>query len=276
MTPSPPQSSNIKRLWDPTESIDLSQFLIVHVAPLNEYQNGHITGALALDVASLTIQEPPHAHKIASAEQLSAVFNALGLTSQSTVLVYDNDYGMNAGRLIWTLDVIGHHRWAYLNGGLTAWQQLGLELSLEPQLAQSQSTPLTIEILNRHKAELETIYTAIDDQQSIIWDARSIEEYNGSSKRAKRAGHIPGAIHYEWSRLLDEQNNFRLRPLEQIRTELEALGMKPDVPIITHCQSHRRSSLCYLAGRLLDLNISAYHGSWAEWGNDPDTPIQTI
>lgn len=106
-----------------------------------------------------------------------------------------------------------------------------------------------------------------------VWDARSAEEYRGERVSARRAGHIPGAINYEWSRALLGDGSFRLRPLADIRRELAELGIIVGKPIITHCQTHHRSSFTWLLGQLLDMDIQGYPGSWSEWGNRDDSPI---
>ena len=73
---------------------------------------------------------------------------------------------------------------------------------------------------------------------------------------------------------MDAANGLRLKPLEQLRERLQDLGITADKNIITHCHTHHRSGLSYLVGKALGLNIKAYDGSWAEWGNQPDTPVE--
>lgn len=73
---------------------------------------------------------------------------------------------------------------------------------------------------------------------------------------------------------MDPQQGLRLRPLDDIRRELASLGITPEKEIVTHCQTHHRSGLTYLLGRILGFpNIRAYPGSWSEWGNSPETPV---
>jgi thiosulfate/3-mercaptopyruvate sulfurtransferase len=112
---------------------------------------------------------------------------------------------------------------------------------------------------------------ALDDDTSVIWDVRSAEEYAGLRSGSARAGHIPGAVNLDWELLKD--GNRQLRLVQDLEDLASSLGLFDADQVITHCQTHHRSGLSYLVGRLLGLPIRAYHGSWAEWGNDPDTPI---
>jgi len=122
-------------------------------------------------------------------------------------------------------------------------------------------------------AEIPDVLAAIDDPGSVIWDARSEAEYMGQRSGSRRAGHIPGAVNLDWVALMDPQRHLRLR--EDCAGLLAAHGITADKRVITHCQTHHRSGLTYLAARLLNFpEIQAYHGSWSEWGNRDDTPVE--
>ena len=72
---------------------------------------------------------------------------------------------------------------------------------------------------------------------------------------------------------MDRNNFLRLKPLATIQTMLADKNLTADKTIVTHCQSHHRSGLTYLVGKIIGLNIKAYDGSWSEWGNLKNTPI---
>jgi thiosulfate/3-mercaptopyruvate sulfurtransferase len=108
-----------------------------------------------------------------------------------------------------------------------------------------------------------------------IIDARSPAEYSGRDKRAERAGHIPGAVNLNWTTAMDQPRKLRLKQEEVLRQMLSDLGVTPDKEVIVYCQTHHRSSHTYIMLKALGYpNVKAYPGSWAEWGNSPETPIE--
>ena len=90
---------------------------------------------------------------------------------------------------------------------------------------------------------------------------------------AAKSGHIPGAVNFEWTAGMDKARQLRIRTdMPQI---LEDLGITRDKEIITHCQTHHRSGFTYLVAKSLGYpRVKGYAGSWGEWGNHPDTPVE--
>jgi thiosulfate/3-mercaptopyruvate sulfurtransferase len=244
--------------------------LLVQVTSSALFEQAHIPGAVLIEPAELVCGIPPANGKLPSTAQIAATLSRVGYQPDQRIIAFDDEGGGWAGRLFWTLDVIGHHDWAYLDGGLHAWHAAGLPL------AQGASTPVPAEpceitIDTAPIAEISDVMAAIDDANSIIWDVRSAEEYAGLRSGSARRGHIPGAVNLDWELLKDA--NRQLRLIDNLDDVAASLGLLQAKQIITHCQTHHRSGLSYLVGRLLGLNIKAFHGSWAEWGNDPNTPI---
>ncbi len=248
-----------------------SNLLLLQVTSAEVFQQAHIPGALLVTPAQLVCGVPPATGKLPELKDLQQLFSGLGYTPQRNIVVYDDEGGGWAGRLAWTLDVIGHRRWCYLNGGLHAWYAAGLPLAAGAAEPPAPTEP-ALSIDTAPIAELEDVLDAVSTQDQVIWDVRSQEEYLGQRQAAARSGHIPGAVNLDWMLLKDPSRQLRLT--ENIAMQLNAIGINGERAVITHCQTHHRSGLSYMLGRLLGLDIRAYHGSWSEWGNRQDTPIE--
>ncbi len=75
--------------------------------------------------------------------------------------------------------------------------------------------------------------------------------------------------------VIDQQRNLRLKPAEELRALLEAVGVTPDREVIAYCQRHHRSSHTYVVLKSLEYRrIKGDPGAWSEWGNLADTPIE--
>jgi thiosulfate/3-mercaptopyruvate sulfurtransferase len=248
--------------------------LILDTCNTDNYVAGHIPGAIHIAPSGLQSGEKPGVGRIPSMEALSALFSRVGLTPDKHVIAYDDEGGGWAGRLIWTLDAIGHTNYSFLDGGLNDWTAKGF--ALETQTLSSPSNYPVSELNTEVIAETDDIIAQLGQSDFAIWDARSTAEYTGEKSFAPKAGHIPGAAHLEWTDLMDKENNLRLLPLENIQTMLNDRGLTSDKNIVTHCQSHHRSGLTYLVAKILGYpSIKGYHGSWSEWGNLDHTPFET-
>lgn len=249
------------------------ELMLVDVSQPRTYSEVHIPGAVHVNPAELVCGIQPATGKLPSREQLNQLFSRIGYSPDKHIVVYDDEGGGWAGRFIWTLDVIGHEGYSYLNGGLHAWYKEGHPVTSEVPEVEPTEVALTID--DTVIASLEDVLESLDKPGVKIWDARSREEYLGQKVTARRGGHIPGAVNLDWLDTMDKSRNLRLLPMDELRHRLETVGIRQGDEIITHCQTHHRSGLTYLIARILGHKARGYDGSWAEWGNLPDTPIET-
>lgn len=247
--------------------------LIVDLSRPEIYTQAHLPGAVHLDYAQIIAARPPAMGVLPSAAQLSEVLGSIGATPDIHIVAYDDEGGGRAARLLWTLEVIGHPRYSLLNGGLHAWINEQHPVNAEPVRRPRSSYPVTFS--DDIVADKNYILERLRDPGVVIVDARTPAEYRGETKRAERAGHIPGAVNFDWVNAIDRTRNLRLKSAEELTRVLSQLGVTPDKEVIAYCQTHHRSAHTYIVLKSLGYpRVRGYPGSWSEWGNSRDTPIE--
>ena len=256
---------------DLNERLDAPQLIVVDLTSRARYDAGHIPGARFVDSKRTQLGLPPAPGLLPVKADLEALFTELGHNANAVYVVYDDEGGGWAGRFIGLLDVIGHSQYHYVDGGLLAWQAAGLPLSTEVPAPASE--PVTLTLHPEPTATREYLQSRLGAADLAIWDARGPTEYSGEKVVAAKGGHIPGAVNFEWTAGMDPARNLRIR--SDIAAILKDLGITPDKEIITHCQTHHRSGFTYLVAKALGYpRVKGYAGSWGEWGNHPDTPVE--
>ncbi|MCY4051743.1 MAG: sulfurtransferase [Gammaproteobacteria bacterium] len=245
---------------------------IVDLRPDSAVNQDFIPGAIRLDYGQLIRKAGMVEGMLPELEALTALISSLGIDPDTRVIAYDENSGIRATRLLWTLYVCSHQNVTLLDGGIKAWKKAGLPIETTPAI--STPKPYTCTIDESVVAELDHVMDSLDNHDRCILDVRSYEEYIGNDIRAKRGGHIPSACIYEWDNVLDDHN--QLRNPDEILAELLEAGVDPKHEIIPYCQSHRRSAHMFHILKWLGYpRVCAYHGSWSEWGNSESTPIET-
>ena len=250
---------------------------IVDLCRSSVYAQLHIPHAIHIQPGQLVQQLDQATGLLPDEAGLQALVDALNISAEHHVVIYDDEGGAWAGRLIWNLHCLGFHQVSLLNGGIHAW--LGQEYPTTSEQVDATKPAVPLQIQSDGESPYRIKYAELKaqvEQQSIqLWDCRTQDEYTGQRMTARKGGHIPGARHFEWSTAIARQNHLKLHSLERIQQRLEQLGFDLGQPVVVYCQSHHRSGLAYIIGRLLNWQVIAYDGAWSEWGNRSDSPIVT-
>jgi len=246
---------------------------VVDLCKSEIYAQFHVPGAVHLDYASIIAADGQAMGLLPDTDKLSQVFSELGLRPDHHVVAYDDEGGGKACRLLWTLDAIGHENFSLLNGGLHAWA--GEQFQVDAQLVEVQSSEYPVSLDGHACAETDYILERLEAADTSILDCRTIEEFQGTQVRAANGGHIPGAVNLDWVLAMDQQQNLRLKPADELTQMYADIGITPDKEIIVYCHTHHRSSHTYIVLKSLGFKkLRGYPGSWSDWGNKPDMPIE--
>lgn len=250
-----------------------ANLLVVDMCSPERYAAGHVPGAVHLEYARIVAKREPTVGLLPDLASLSAVFSSLGLTPDTQVVAYDDEGGGKAARLLWTLDVVGHDKISLLDGGILAWEAEGRPLSQEPIAPVAGHYEVTA--YKRAAATADEIMSRLGKADFCVLDARSPLEFAGQKQTDAKVGHMPGAVNIEWTSLMNRENHLKLLPQAQIRARLEENGITPDKEVLVHCRSHHRSAHTYMVLKSLGYTkVKGYPGSWSDWGNRPDTPVE--
>jgi len=231
-----------------------------------QFAAGHIPGAVYLGVHQIRLALKEPGFMIPPDYEIEEVQGQLGITGETMVVAYDDQGGLNASRLFFTLDYGGHGKMALLNGGLTKWVAEGRALSKEvPQVA---TTVYRIHPDTRRVSSARWIVANLGKPNLALVDARSPQEFRGEDVRAKRRGHIPGAANIEWTENLSADKTFK--SADELLNLYEKAGVTKDKTTVVYCFTMHRASVNYFVLRLLGYpDARGYDRSWSEWGNDP-------
>jgi thiosulfate/3-mercaptopyruvate sulfurtransferase len=239
-----------------------------------QYRAGHIPGArfvhLDRDLSAPKTGKNGR-HPLPSPETVAATFGRLGIGTATQVVAYDQQQGMYASRLWWTLRWLGHEAVAVLDGGFDKWRREGRTITVDvPKVM-----PAAFMIRRIAPAvDVDAVQASLKDRSLVVVDARSPERFRGESEPIDPvAGRIPGSINRPASKNLTAE--FTFKPEVELRADFESLLAGAPVDRVVHsCGSGVTACHNLLAMEIAGFGETRlYPGSWSEWSADPSRPI---
>ncbi len=243
------------------------------------YRIGHIPGAVQMDWFS-TLQHPLR-RDFVTKEQFEQLCSQLGIANDTSVVFYGDKSNWFACYALWLFEYYGHKNVKIMNGGRAKWEAEG-----RPLVKDAPTYPAT-----RYQAQAADksirafradVFTQVEGKKPLV-DVRSPKEYTGEllhmpnypQEGATRGGHIPGAVSIPWSQAVNEADS-TFKSAEELSALYQGKGITPEGEIIAYCRIGERSSLTWFVLKYLlgYPTVKNYDGSWTEWGNLVDAPIE--
>lgn len=249
--------------------------VVIDARPQMAYLFSHVPGAV--NVAWRAFSDPDAATKGVldpNVERLAQRVGALGVANVSDVVVYGDpmDGSGEEARIFWTLRFLGHEKVRVLNGGFHKWS------AERRPIERGSSSPVAVRFSAKPNPKWlmlkDELKDRLKDSALGIADARSPQEYAGATGPGiSRGGRIPGAKNLPFDRFYNADGT--LQSAEKIEAAARAAGITKDQEVVTYCVGGVRSSMLFLV--LLSAgysNLRNYAGSWWEWSNDADLPVE--
>jgi thiosulfate/3-mercaptopyruvate sulfurtransferase len=257
--------------------LDHKDVVVLHVGrDRASYDAGHVPGARYLPLGAIVVEENGIPNELPPVAQLDSVFESVGVSDDSRVVLYGDLGGLAAARACFTLDYLGHARVGLLDGGLDVWKAEGHPVSTEASatVARGSFTP---------RPQGERVVTAgwvnahLKDPKVVLIDARPPAEYSGAEAGGgvDRPGHIPGARNLFWRTLLASDQDPQLRSHDVLRGLFEGAGAEMGKTIVTYCRTGVQASFDYYVARYLGYDdVKMYDGSFIDWSRRNELPVE--
>lgn len=239
-----------------------------------QYSRYHIPGAIRLAYSDIVTRRKHDKVTVRLADgALEKGLGSLGISADHHVVIYDDIGSMEAGRLVWELERIGHTNVSVLDGGLVQWVLDGRKVDNIP-VKRKPVRYVKAAKGRDNEADIDYVREASEKGIARLLDVRSREEYMGHP-RYPRSGHIPGAMWLGWDSNVDFENGFKLKTEKELLMSLKSVGITDKkAPLVVYCRSGHRASQSYLTLRRLGFeDVRLYDGSMAEYSQNKKSPL---
>ena len=257
--------------------INNSNIKLLDFRKKEDYDNGHIVGALNISRSDIEDKNYPYGGMMASRIQMEDLLGKLGISNKDTIIIYDDNGMCEAARFWWILQNYNYNKVRMLNGGIVDWINNNGKITTTIPVITKTNFRLNSKPKLKYYVSKNQVFKAMK-HTTVIIDTRNSDEFSGKYKKkgAEKPGRIPNSINIDWANNINYHGNKRLKSIKELESIYNKLNIKKTDSIILYCHSGVRSAnTTFVLTQLLGYkNVMNYDGSWTEWSQYDELPFE--